>query len=363
MEQFSPKYIGDLIGVSEACELLSISRTTLFQYRRKYAISSIKVRRTLKFSKVEALQKLYTRLNPPPGKVAFTIYSDSNIESLKLDDSSYDLRMIDVIDGHGAISLVCHLISEMNKGKNIHLLFDSTNIFLKSMGFFSALRMYLNKKIFWDDHLYESISIINYGCIKLPIRKLGIVGAHTKLTDDLTVSLSAQGYSNDICSYIGWAMGELADNSATHAKTHPSFTYFEQFGEDKRFLQLTIGDTGIGIAESLRSNVKYKDLDNNRALLMAFKPYVSGRSDEEERGKGLTDVLQIAMECGSNLRVESNGVGYIYAFNEGIDNFQTCSPIYKGTGTIVSILFIDGQFGSVERADVDCYINHCLEKL
>jgi excisionase family DNA binding protein len=363
MEEFSPKYIGDLIGVSEACELLNISRTTLVQYRKKYEIPSIKVRRALKFSKVEVLQKLFTVLNPPPGKVAFTIYSDSNIESLKIDDSSYDLRMIDMIDGHGAISLICHLISEMNKGKNIHLLFDSTNIFLKSMGFFSALRMYLNKKIFWDDKLYESIESINYEFIKLPIRKLGVVGAHTKLADALTVSLSEQGYSGDICSYIGWAMGELADNSATHAKTHPSFTYFEEFAEDRRFLQLTIGDTGIGIAESLRSNVRYKNLDNNRALIMAFKPYVSGRADEEKRGKGLTDVLQIAMECGSNLRVESSGVGYIYAFNEGVDNFRTCSPIYKDTGTIISILFIDGQFGSVERADVDNYIDNCLEKL
>ena len=29
------------------------------------------------------------------------------------------------------------------------------------------------------------------------------------------------------------------------------------------------------------------------------------------------------MECGSSLRVESNGVGYIYAFNEGVDNFRS----------------------------------------
>lgn len=158
-------------------------------------------------------------------------------------------------------------------------------------------------------------------------------------------------------------MGEPADNSSTHAKSHPSFAYFEQFGDDGKYLQLTIGDTGIGIPESLRSNKKYKDLENDRALLTAFKPYVSGRSDEEKRGNGLTDVLQIAMECGPNLRVESNGKAFIYAFNEGVDNFRSCTPLYGGDGTIISILFIDGQFGSKEREDVESYIDSCLEKI
>jgi anti-sigma regulatory factor (Ser/Thr protein kinase) len=231
------------------------------------------------------------------------------------------------------------------------------------MGFFNALKMYLNKKIFWDENLYDAITVKNFDVIKLPISRLGVVGAHTKLADNLTLSLRSQGHSLDICSYIGWALGELADNSATHAKTHPSFAYFEQSGEDERFLQLTIGDSGVGIPESLKSNIKYKNLKNNEALLTSFRPYVSGRADEEERGKGLTDVLQIAMECNSNLRVESNGIGYFFAFNEGVDNFRSCIPTYKNNGTIISILFIDGQFNSLDRSDVDAYIVKCLEKI
>ncbi len=363
MEPSKPKYKGDLIGISEACDLLKISVPTLLDYRKKYSVSSVKVKRNIMISKVEVLQKLYVMLNPPLKKISLTFYDDLSFESLKIDDTTYDLRLIDLIDGHGAISLICYLISQINKGKSIHLLIDKENSYLKNMGFFSAIRMYLNRGIFWDESIHDLIQETKTAMIKLPIKRLGVVGAHTSLADDLTISLKQQGYSMDICSYVGWAMGELADNSATHAKSHPSFAYFEQFGEDKRYLQLTIGDCGIGIPASLRGNEKYSHLDDEKALLMAFKPYVSGRSDAEERGKGLTDVLQIAMECGSYLKVESSGVAYRYAFNQGVDNFWKGTPMNNAMGTIISILFIDGQFGSVDRMDVDRYINQCLEKI
>lgn len=51
------------------------------------------------------------------------------------------------------------------------------------------------------------------------------------------------------------------------------------------------------------------------------------------------------------------------ASNEGVDNFRSCLPIYKGTGTIISILFIDDQFEFVNRSDVGKYIISCMEKL
>lgn len=98
-------------------------------------------------------------------------------------------------------------------------------------------------------------------------------------------------------------------------------------------------------------------------MLTSFKPNVSGRDDAEKRGKGLTDVLKIAMECGSNLRVESNGLGFFLKFFSGKDNFETHTPLYQNEGTMISILFIDGNFASLERSDVSLYIDKCLEKL
>ncbi len=357
-------YKGDLINGSETCKLLDISRTTLYSYRKKYSISSIKIKKEVKFSKTEILYKLYTQLNPLNSKVSLSIHTKDEFEILKIDDRSYDLRRIEMIDGHGAISLLSHFVSQTNNGKAIHLLIDSSNTFLKSMNFFSELSRHLNSTIFWDEIVFNSIDNVDYASIiKLPITRLGIIGAQTQIVDDLTAELEKQGYSNDIRAYIGWAMGELADNAATHAKTHPSFAYFEQFGEDNRYLQFTIGDTGIGIPVSLRKNSNYKLLSDTEAILTSFKPYVSGRRDEEQRGKGLTDVLMIAMECGSHLRVESNGIGLSFSFHSGLDSFDIVTPLYKNNGTVISILFIDGHFASVEREDVGKYIDNCLEKI
>ena len=357
-------YRGDLINTQEACDLLDISKPTLSSYRKKYNVSHVKIKREVKFSKTEILTKLYKILNPLGEKVGFSIFAGHEFDVLKIDDTTYDLRKINSIDGHGAISLICHLVTEMNNGCFIHLFIDKTNTFLKAMNFFGELKRYLNSKVFWDEEIFTSIGNFSYdGLIKLPVRRLGVVGAHSTVADDLIISLSEQGYSRDICSYIGWAIGELADNSATHAKIHPSFIYFEQFGDDRRYLQLTIGDTGVGIPDSLKGNERYIDLTDKEALLTAFKPYVSGRPDEEERGKGLTDVLKISMECGSKMRVESNGIGYYYNFSAGLDNFEVITPLFKGNGTIISILFIDGNFGSKEREDVESYIDVCLGKI
>jgi len=232
------------------------------------------------------------------------------------------------------------------------------------MNFFGELKRYFNSQIFLDQEALTAIPDITYkSIIKLPIRRLGIVGTQVKIVDDLTVGLNRQGYSQDICSYIGWAIGELADNAATHSKSHPSFVYFEQFGEDRHFLQFTIGDTGIGIPESLRTNPNYKSLTDPHALLSSFKPYISGRPDRENRGKGLTDVLTIAMECGSRLKVGSNGIGFSFSFDSGVDNFDQISPLYRQSGTVISILFIDGNFATMEREDAKEYIDKCLEAL
>lgn len=97
--------------------------------------------------------------------------------------------------------------------------------------------------------------------------------------------------------------------------------------------------------------------------MTSFKSHVSGRSDEENRGNGLTDVLKIAMECNSILRVDSNGTGFSFNIGLGVDNFEIVDSIYKGNGTIISILFIDDTFGSINRDDVNNYIDTCLEKL
>jgi hypothetical protein len=296
-------------------------------------------------------------------KYDFCFGSILDFEKLKIDNFSYDLRRIGLMDGHGAITFICYLVSRIREEDcYIHLIFDNSIKLIKLFNFFGAIKQYLNSKIFWDDESLESINTFNTAeWIKLPITKLGFVGAQTKVTDNLTTQLGLQGYSEDVCAYIGWAMGELSDNASTHAGVHPCFLQCTQINADSKFLLFTIGDVGIGISNSLRNNPRYSHLSDEEAVLIAFKPYISGRSDDENRGKGLTDVLKIAMECSSVLQVESKGVGYSFKFNAGRDNFKKNIPPSKTSGTIISILFIEGNFASFDRDDVEKFVKNCME--
>lgn len=232
-------YLGDLIDTAEVCDLLKVSKPTFKKYRSTYSIQEFKIRKKIQFSKTEILQKLFVTLIPLGEKFSFSMHSHNSFEVLKIDDSTYDLRRVNSIDGHGAISLVCHLMSEIKKeNKFIHIVIDEKSDFLRGMVFFEVLKQYLNSKIFWDESYFSLILDCEYKTlIKLPITKLGVVGSHSKITDDFTIHLFSQGYSQDICSYKGWAIGELTDNSATHAQVYPCFVYCEQFAEDRRYLQ------------------------------------------------------------------------------------------------------------------------------
>lgn len=358
-------YIGDLIGIKEASGLVGVSRPTFDKLRIEVNLREFKVGRFKKFSKLELLQKYFVDKVPMGSKFQFCFGYDIDFDVLKIDNFSYDLRRIELIDGHCAIAFICHLVSRIKQnGCYIHLIFDNSATWLKYFNFFGSLKQFLNSKIFWDEILLNEVPEVNLSAwIKLPITKLGFVGAQTRITDDLTVQLKLQGYSDDVCAYIGWAMGELCDNSATHAGVHPCFVQFTQLGDDRKYLLFTIGDVGVGIPNSLRRNKRYVDLIDHAAVLTAFKPNVSGRDDEEKRGKGLTDVLKIAMECSSCLQVESNGVAYAFRFNAGKDSFLEYKASVNSEGTLISILFIDGNFASYDRSDVEKYINNCLEKI
>lgn len=356
---------GDLINTITAMQILGVSRPTFDRYRSEFSLSKFRIGRTLFFSKLEVLERVYTKTFPIVEKIEFCFGRKLDFNLLKIDDTSYDLRKISLMDGHGAIAFICHLESRIRiENCYLHLVFDENNALLKSFNFFGAIRSYLNSKIFWNDLRLVQLTEPNFSqWMKLPITKLGFVGAQEKITNDLTAQLARQGYSEDVCGYIGWAMGELSDNASTHAGVHPCFVQMTQLGDDRKFLLFTIGDTGKGIPTSLKENSKYANFSDEELLLMAFKPYVSGRSDDEARGKGLTDVLKIAMECSSVLWVESNGIGYTFRFNAGIDNFEKNEPLVKSTGTIISLLFIDGNFSSYKRQDVANYVDVCLGAL
>jgi hypothetical protein len=106
--------------------------------------------------------------------------------------------------------------------------------------------------------------------------------------------------------------GELIDNAASHGQSHIGAflcaqTYTGATSKRPGF-EFAVCDTGIGVLAHLRGNPDYRHIpDSASALAHALQPGVSGTT--EQRGNGLTDLLQFTKEGGVGRLVIRSGNG------------------------------------------------------
>ncbi len=131
---------------------------------------------------------------------------------------------------------------------------------------------------------------------------------------------------------------------------------------DTRFLLIAMGDTGIGVPASLRSNPNYSTLSDERLLHMAFLSEVSRMDIEPKRGKGLNDVLAIAKGNGAWLRVESNGHGLFFNFEGQKGAIALAKPPLPTRGTRFCLLLIDSSFQKISRHEMNKFIQSFLDR-
>lgn len=183
--------------------------------------------------------------------------------------------------------------------------------------------------------------------------------------DDIYRSLKTQGFSKDLCASLGWTLGELADNTATHAGGVPCYFMLSSTSApaSRKFLTLTIGDIGVGIPAAIRSKEKYKGLKNYEALLSAFKSNVSSWGDEHKRGKGLNDVLAISKGNGAWVRTESNNMGVFFDFRADPYTIRPRSAGTEQDGTRYCMVLIDTKLELVSKREIDGMLDNYLGQL
>jgi hypothetical protein len=122
--------------------------------------------------------------------------------------------------------------------------------------------------------------------------------------------------------------------------------------QEKNCIIVGIADPGDGIPKTLKSSAKYAHLSDAAALLEAFRPFVT--SWESKRGKGLADVLAIAMGNNSYLRVDSNGIGLLMDFHDrSSPEISFTPPLTEVNGTRFGLILIDNHFERCSRPVVD----------
>ena len=351
----------DLISLNEACALLAVSRPTFNKYRRSMKFRETTIGRSIFFSRLELIQKVLVPEKATPG-ASYLIVDKCDIDELEVAPDVFDLRGVVSIDEFGAMSLLCLLKRRLKHGSSVAVLVNNSNggRYLKSIGFFQELRRGAPHLLVNDANIKEAPlppeSI-------LPLQMLGYRGAEKKILDHLYDALQKQGFSENICSRLGWTIGELADNAHTHAGGPCFITIVSRPAgpNEPKFLCISIGDIGDGISETLMTNPKYKFLSVRDALYLAFKSTVTRWGDDARRGNGLNDLLAIGKGNMAWVRVESNGTSLFFDFREGRDHsIKRGDASAKTVGTRFSLVLIDAEFRDVSKEEINDLIDQAM---
>lgn len=354
----------NLISIQQACSLLQVSVPTWNKLRAEHDIKSYQsTRRRVLFDKFEVIQKLIStrpcKLRPVDLSIGdFT----ATIDAIKIDDNTFDLRAINIIDPYGALSLLGAIRSLIGLGQPVNLILDKQGptLYLIVIGLFSELSRSFGKYVHWDHTITDKVNLLRPDVL-YPLKVIGYRGQDKSATEELARALMDHGFSETVAGFIGWILGELSDNSLTHA-SGSCYLLAARYPSQKNYLVIGILDSGVGIQNSLKRKEKYKDLSDKSALLTAFKPFVSSWPDTAERGKGLTDVASIALSNKSFFRVDSCDLALWWDFTDLKREVRFIRPMTPANGVRFCFLMIDSEFEEQDRDAVNELIDKKLEQ-
>jgi hypothetical protein len=347
----------NFLTICECADFLGLSRPTFNLRRKEYKFLEKRVGTKTYISKAEIIVKAFAKEKFEKPHLNFMLTEKSSGKSIYVDENTLDLRRLSILDAYGVLALLTEVIAKLENNTSLYFVVADTSAIrvLKHIGFFKELKRRFPDTTFWDEPLVESL---NESTIKVfqPIRYIGVKGQDRGLLEGIIPALTKQGFKSEVTGYIGWLIGELADNSHTHAKGPCYILIAQLHNSNTKFLDIAIGDTGMGIHKSLKSNPKYKSLSDETAFLKAFKSKVSSWSDEADRGKGLNDILAIAMGNKSVLGVDSGPHGIMFNFTSFEREVEKRRPIFNTPGTRFCLCLINEIFKKVDRAEVDRFI-------
>ena len=357
---------GNYISLEAACDFLGVSKPTFNQLRSELKIQVFRGnRRRVFFDKFELIKKIVTKKTSSINLIDLTFTeNNSQVSSIVLDDNVFDLRAINLIGPHGALSLLSAICSLVQKDIIVNLIIDNTSAcnYLNGIGLFSELDRSFRDKVKWDRSIQSKL-LRTLPEVLYPLKVISHKGQDKSVTEKLTKIILNHGFSEIIASYIGWILGELSDNSLTHSKKSPCYILAARYRGETNFLEVGILDSGIGIQNSLKQNPKYSHLSDKEALLTAFKPFVSSWPDNANRGKGLTDVLNISMSNKSFFKVESCNLSIYWSFNDLREEAKFITSMSQSDGVRFCFLLRDTDFELQDKKEIEKVVNKNLEKL
>jgi anti-anti-sigma regulatory factor/anti-sigma regulatory factor (Ser/Thr protein kinase) len=145
----------------------------------------------------------------------------------------------------------------------------------------------------------------------------------------------------DICIMLSEICHNVFDHNEGKTVCYGAMqTYAPRRGE--KFLQVSIGDDGLGIPTTLRRNPKYADLTNDwDAIVKSFENQVS-EFDDLTRGNGLYHLLSLVLRHKGTVTVRS-GMGKVYV--RGDEKWGRRFEVAELEGTQFAMTFPTQQGG------------------
>lgn len=353
-----------LLSIAEAADLLGVSRITFNKIRKEKAFTEVPIGQRVRFYKDEimaALQPNKQSVAPVVSTrrdIILNIFSLDTVADIELKKNTFDLTALKQIDPYGAVSLLCVILDRVRSENNVHLIVDEGLICqtLKAHQFFLQVEARCGGKVSWDKNVLYG-STFHDNTMLMPITAVTNKGAERSLAEELVVLLRKQGFHDSVGRGIAQIIGELADNAMTHSAqalgdricwvAAQRFLYRE-----KNCIIVGLADPGLGIFSTLKTKAEYKALTDSQALLKAFRPFVT--SWEAARGKGLTDVLGIALGNNSYLHADVCNLSLQMDFHDGGNpEIKFGTPLADVTGTRFGLILIDNYFVKKSREEVD----------
>lgn len=357
------------LTIKEACEFLKISRPTFDKIRKEHKLRQFWFRKRPRFL-MEDIVRIgkptpVANITPDP-RVDLYVFPSGIAADLITTPHTYDLGKIRQYDPHGLLTLFSSIADETDKGHTVTLLVEDNFIcnHLKELGFFQELEKKCGaEKIVWDrEALKTSHTDFKY---PVPLTNVRLRKEEAPYLERLIKLLRTQGFSEAFGGYVGWIYGELADNATTHLMQSSAVSDCHLLAQRFKFnsgpsecVIISIADIGPGIHGTLKRNPKYSNLSDKHAFLTAFKPNVSSWGDEHKRGKGLTDILTIAMGNKSYLRAESGQHVWTVDFRTGKNRLNVDPRLPSGTR--ISLVLIDHEFERKSYLEAEQFIDAAL---
>lgn len=271
-----------------------------------------------------------------------------------IDDVAIDLNRITFAEPFGIIGLIIftrHIYNNYNLKSKI-LLPEKAEVksYLLSAGIAIDEGIVTNfcgidynmKFINWFNSIYifqNNKNKINF----IPITLINNADDINIINDKVDSWMIQNNYSDEERYDIQVLISELCQNINQHSKTIQKGIFLMQgytrIKDKMKCCIISIGDTGIGIKNSLLQNPNYKDipLDDLRAINYVFNKGWSSEANEF-RGNGFSNLRRLSWKYKLNVFIHSHGgiLGYIYPEITSTHRVKITHSINPICGTHVS---------------------------